>query len=178
MKTIKQSFLFFIFLTIILGGIYPLTVTMVTKVLFPEKVSGGFITYEEKIVGADLIGQEFASEKYFWGRPSAANFNASASSGSNYSLTHPDLQKAILKRKEGMLDYDLLTASASGLDPDISVESAHLQVARVAKNRGLDAVRLKSLVNNQIIKRQWGFLGEERVNVLKLNLALEKLSHE
>lgn len=166
------------FLTVLLGGMYPLIVTGFTSVLFAEKSSGGFITYKDHLVGAHLISQEFTGDKFFKGRPSAAHFNGSASSGSNYSLTHPDLAKLLSERKSQGLDYDLLSASGSGLDPEISVKAAKLQISRVAQARNIDTAKLNLLLNNHITKRQWGFLGEERVNVLELNLALEKMAND
>jgi K+-transporting ATPase ATPase C chain len=178
MKTIKHSLIFFILSTVLVCGVYPVLVTGVSNLLFSEKSNGGIITYKDQEIGAQLIAQEFTQDKYFWSRPSAAGFNASASSGSNYALTHQDLQKLILERKAKGLDYDLLTASASGLDPHISVKAAQYQIERVAHARSLDAMELNRIVQANIEKRQWGFLGEERVNVLELNLALEKLAHE
>ena len=178
MKTIKQALLFFCTLTILLGVIYPALVFGISQTFFTEKARGGIITHKDQKVGAHLIAQEFSSEKFFWGRPSAAGYNASASSGSNYALTNKDFQKTMSDRKAQGLDYDLLTASASGLDPHITPAAAYLQVERVAKFRGMDSNVVAILVKKNIEGRQLGFLGEERVNVLRLNLDLETIGHE
>lgn len=178
MKTIKQGLLFFFMLTVIVGGVYPAIVYGISQTFFGEKARGGIVVYKDHNVGANLIAQEFSSDKYFWGRPSAAGYNATASSGSNYALTNSDHQKAVAERKSHGLDYDLLTTSGSGLDPHITPAAAMLQVERVAHARGLNPEVLTQLVNKNIEGRQLGFLGEERVNVLRLNLELETLVHE
>ncbi len=178
MKTLKQSILFFSFMTLILGVAYPALVMGISKVFFTHQSQGGMLTLKEQTIGSELIAQEFISEKFFWGRPSAASYNANASSGSNYALTNSDYQKAVTERKMKGLDFDLLTTSGSGLDPHITPKAAHLQVARVAAARNMHPDKLTMMVNQAIEERQLGFLGEERVNVLKLNLNLERLAHE
>ena len=178
MKTLIRAIGFFFILTIIVGGIYPAMIYGVSQVLFKQQANGGMITHKEQLVGAELIGQEFTSDKYFWSRPSAAGYNATASTGSNYALTNADHQKAVKERQAKGLDYDLLTTSASGLDPHISPKAAHLQIARVAQAQNISPEELIKLVDSQVEERQWGFLGEQRVNVLKLNLELQKRSHE
>ena len=178
MKTIKQSLLMFTVLTILLCGVYPAVVMGVSKFFFSEQSKGGLITHKGNLIGAELIAQEFLSDKYFWGRPSAAGYNASASSGSNYALINSDHQKAVNDRKAKGMDYDLLTTSGSGLDPHITPKAALLQVERIAKVRNMNPDDVTKLVQKSIEERQLGFLGEERVNVLKLNIALENLSHE
>ncbi|MBC7428322.1 MAG: potassium-transporting ATPase subunit KdpC [Bacteriovorax sp.] len=178
MKTIRQSLMIFIVLTVAVCGVYPMAVMGISKLLFPYQMQGEMISFKGHLVGSELIAQEFTSDKYFWSRPSAASYNASASSGSNYSLTNNDFQKFVLDRKSKGLDFDLLTASGSGLDPHISPKAAFLQVNRVAMARGLTPEAVTALVAANIEQRQLGFLGEERVNVLKLNLALESAVHE
>jgi K+-transporting ATPase ATPase C chain len=178
MKTIKQGLLIFFMLTVIVGGAYPAFIYGVSQIFFAEKARGGIINYKDQKVGARLIAQEFTNDKFFWGRPSAAGYNASASGASNYALTNKDHQAAVKERKDKGLDYDLLTTSGSGLDPHISPNAAYLQVERVAKSRGLNPEVVTKLVKENIEGRQLGFLGEERVNVLRLNLSLETLVHE
>lgn len=178
MKLIKQSLIFFALSTILLGGVYPAVVMGISKVFFADKSSGGIITVDGRPRGADLIAQEFSDEKFFWGRPSAAGFNASLSSGSNYAVINKDQQEALSKRKSQGLDYDLLTTSGSGLDPHITPKAAYLQVARIAKARGIDEDALNQMVKETIEERQFGFLGEERVNVLRLNMKLERIVDE
>lgn len=178
MKLFKQALVCFAFFTVILGGIYPALVMGVSQTFFKEKSNGGLLLSGEQKVGAALIAQEFTQDKYFWVRPSAAGYNASSSSGSNLALINVDHQKAVADRKAKGLDYDLLTTSASGLDPHISPKAAYLQVTRVAKARAMDEVALNQMVKDSIEERQFGFLGEERVNVLLLNMKLEKIINE
>ncbi|MBN8581915.1 MAG: potassium-transporting ATPase subunit KdpC [Anaerolineae bacterium] len=171
------------FLTLITGVIYPLTVTGLAQVLFPHQADGSLIVIDGKTYGSELIGQQFDNPKYFWGRPSAAGYNAAASSGSNYGPMNPSLEEAVQARIDALqaadpnntlpIPVDLVTASGSGLDPHISVPAALYQVARVATARGLSEAEVTSLVEKYTEARQFGFLGEPRVNVLKLNLALD-----
>ena len=146
MKLIKQSVLFFLVLTIVVGGVYPAIVFGISQAFFSDKARGGIVTYKDQKVGAHLIAQEFTAENHFWGRPSAAGYNATASSGSNYALTNADYKKALDERKAKGLDFDLLTTSGSGLDPDITPAAAYLQVERVAKARGLTPQVVTQLV--------------------------------
>lgn len=175
MKVIKQSIISFFILTVILGVLYPALVMGIAQTVFKAKANGGFISQGQQKVGAILIAQEFVQDKFFWARPSAAGHNGLFSSGSNLALVNADFQKAVADRKNQGLDFDLLTTSASGLDPHISPKAAYLQVARVAKARGLSEDALNQLVQRSIEQRQFGLLGEERVNVLLLNVKLENI---
>lgn len=188
-KLLKPALLSLLLLTLITGGVYPALVTGLAQLLFPRQANGSLIVRDGQAVGSELIGQPFADPAYFWGRPSATGpfpYNAAASSGSNLGPTNPALLEAVKGRIEALrqvdpanptpIPADLVTASASGLDPHISPAAAFYQVARVAKARGLAAEQVKSLVAEYSEGRQWGFLGEPRVNVLKLNLALDARS--
>jgi K+-transporting ATPase ATPase C chain len=168
----------FTFLTILLCGVYPAIVMGISQTFFKFQSQGEILSHKGLPVGSELIAQEFTDNKYFWARPSAAGYNASASSGSNYALINSDFQKAMSERKSKGMDFDLLTTSGSGLDPHISPKAALLQVNRVAAARSLNADQLIKLISLNTEQRQLGFLGEERVNVLKLNLELENLVHE
>jgi K+-transporting ATPase ATPase C chain len=172
-------------LTIITGVIYPLTVTGIAQLIFPHQANGSIIIVDGKAVGSELIGQQFDDPKYFWGRPSAASYNAAASSGSNYGPMNPALEEVVQARIDSLkatdpdntlpIPVDLVTASGSGLDPHVSIAAALYQVNRVASARGLSEAEVKSLVEKYTEGRQFGFLGEPRVNVLRLNLALDGL---
>lgn len=188
MKDIKPAILLFFIFTIICGGIYPAIVTSCAHILFPKQAAGSFITDKSgKELGSTLIGQPFSDPKYFWPRPSASgdfSNNPMASGGSNSGPTNPDYLKTVGDRVKalrnsgvtGQVPADLVQASASGLDPHISPESALLQVPRVAKTRGVSEEMLKKAVSLATEGRQLGFLGEPRVNVLALNLELARLS--
>jgi K+-transporting ATPase ATPase C chain len=174
--------------TIVLTGlVYPLVVTGLARVLFPDQANGSLVTNEAgEVVGSSLIGQPFSRNEYFWPRPSAAGagYDATSSGGSNLGATSRKLHERVRDeldrlRKEnpdavGPVPGDLLTASASGLDPHITPEAAHWQTPRVAKSRGVAPDRVRQVVERLIEERELGFLGEARVNVLKLNLALDK----
>jgi K+-transporting ATPase ATPase C chain len=183
---LRPAFTIFAFLTIITGVIYPLLVTGIAQIAFPHQANGSLvITKDGKAVGSELIGQQFDDPKYFWGRPSVAGYNAAASSGSNYGPLNPALLDMVQARIDALkaadpdntlpIPVDLVTASGSGLDPHISVASALYQVDRVATARGLDEAQVQALVDKYTEGRQFGFLGEPRVNVLRLNLALDEL---
>ena len=172
--------------TVITGLAYPALVTGIAQVFFRHQANGSPIVKDGKVVGSSLIGQPFDDPKYFWSRPSATSpfpYNAAASSGSNQGPTNPDLIKAVQGRVDALravdpgntspVPVDLVTASASGLDPHISPAAALYQVRRVAKARGLDETGVRRLVEQHTEGRQLGFLGEPRVNVLALNLALD-----
>jgi potassium-transporting ATPase KdpC subunit len=173
-------------LTLITGLVYPLVVTGVAQVLFPRQANGSLILMDGKPVGSSLIGQPFEAPKYFWGRPSATSpfpYNAAASSGSNLGPTSEALMKVVKGRIDALksadpdnplpLPVDLVTASGSGLDPHISPASAAYQVRRVARARGMEEAMVRQLVTQHTEGRQLGVLGEPRVNVLALNLALD-----
>lgn len=176
-----------IFLTILLGVIYPLAITGICQVVFPHQANGSLITQGDKVIGSELIGQNFSKPEYFQPRPSAAGndgYDATASAASNYGPTNQkliDRVKASVEkfRKEnpdyhGPIPADLLTMSGSGLDPDLSPDSAHVQVARVARARGISPDQVDQLVAQFTRQPDLGVLGEPRVNVLKLNLALDQ----
>ena len=180
---LRPAFFILLIFTVITGIIYPLAVTGIAQAVFPHQANGSLIVVNGKTYGSELIGQQFSDPKYFWGRPSAAGYNAAASSGSNYGPMNPDLLKAVQARVDALkaadptntlpIPVDLVTSSASGLDPNISVAAALYQVYRVAQARGLSDDAVKSLVAKYTEGRQFGILGEERVNVLLLNLALD-----
>jgi len=183
---LRPAFFMLLIFTVITGVIYPLAVTGIAQVLFPHQANGSLIvTKNGKTVGSELIGQQFNDPKYFWGRPSAAGYNAAASSGSNYGPMNTALIDSVQARINALkavdsnntlpIPVDLVTASGSGLDPHISVAAALYQVHRVAVARGLSEADVQSLVDQYTEGRQFGIFGEPRVNVLKLNLALDGL---
>lgn len=190
MKTlIRPALLLLLVLTIITGIIYPLLVTGIAQIVFPERANGSLIVKDGKIIGSELIGQSFDNPKYFWGRLSATGpfpYNAASSSGSNYGPANPALFSAVQSRIDALravdsgdvlpIPVDLVTYSASGLDPHISPAAAYYQVARIARVRGLEASHIRTLIEKHTEERELGFLGEPRVNVLKLNLALDELT--
>ena len=176
----------FLAFTLVTGFAYPLVVTGVAQVVFPHRADGSLVERRGQIVGSRLIGQAFASNRYFYPRPSAAGdgYDAMASSASNLGPTNPALLRAVrqrvreYRRENGLapgqvVPVDAVTASASGLDPDISVANARLQAARVARARGLPVAEVQSLISRHTSGRSLGFLGEPVVNVLELNLALD-----
>lgn len=185
-KLLRQSFVLLVLMTAITGVLYPLAATGLAQLIFPRQANGSLIMKDGKPVGSVLIGQSFTDPKYFWGRPSATSphaYNASDSSGSNLGPTNPALTGAVKQRIAALraadpgnnapVPVDLVTASGSGLDPQISPAAAQYQLARVAKARGLSATQVQALVNEYTSGRQFGVLGEPRVNVLQLNLALD-----
>ena len=189
MKTlIRPAVTLFILLSIVTGLIYPLLVTGIGQALFPKQAAGSLIERDGKRVGSRLIGQNFTGPKYFWGRPSATApqpYNAAASGGSNLGPLNPALKEAVESRVQALREadpgntqpvpVDLVTASASGLDPHISPAAAEYQVTRVARARGLAPETVRNLMAMRTENRQWGIFGEPRVNVLELNLALDPL---
>lgn len=191
MKTLLRPALsLFVLLSAITGLAYPLAVTGIAGAVFPEQAAGSLILQDGKPVGSSLIGQNFSDPKHFWGRPSATApqpYNAAASSGSNQGPLNPALVDAVKVRVEALraadpgntapIPADLVSASASGLDPHISPAAALWQAGRVAKARGLPEAQITALVDAHTEGRQWGLLGEARVNVLKLNLALDALKN-
>ena len=183
---IRPAIVSLILLSAVTGIAYPAIVTAIAQVVFPHQANGRLIVKDGKVVGSELIGQPFDDPKYFWGRPSATSpfgYNAASSSGSNQSPTNPDLIKAVQARVDALraadpantapVPVDLVTASGSGLDPHISPAAALYQVQRVAKVRKMDAAAVRQLVEENIEGRWLGVLGERRVNVLALNLALD-----
>ena len=178
MKTILQSLRIYIILTLLTGILYPLAMTGVVQSLFPRQANGSRIVENGKLVGSDLLVQKFESPRYFWPRPSSADYATVPSGASNKGPTSADLKKSIDERRGKVgkdAPVDLLTASGSGLDPHISPEAARLQLARVAAARNMSIQKVTTLVDQAIEPPQLGFLGEPRVNVLKLNLALDQL---
>jgi K+-transporting ATPase ATPase C chain len=178
MKTTLQSIRIFVVLTLLTGIIYPLTMTGVAQLLFSKQANGSRVVENGNLIGSELLVQKFESPRYFWPRPSAADYATVASGASNKGPTSADLKKAIDERRATFgtnAPVDLLTASGSGLDPHISPEAARSQVARVAAARKVSIQKLSELVDQTIEPPQFGFLGEPRVNVLRLNRALDQL---
>ena len=178
MKVIFQSIRIYLVITLLTGVIYPLTMTGVAQLLFPKQANGSRIIENGKLVGSELIAQKFESPKYFWPRPSAADYATVASGASNKGPTSADLKKSIEERREKFgadTPVDLLTASGSGLDPHISPEAARLQIPRVAAARNMSIQKISELVDQTIDQPQLGFLGEPRINVLLVNRALDQL---
>lgn len=185
-KELRPAVISFLLLTLLTGIAYPLLVTGISQATMSDKANGSLIVKDGKPVGSALIGQSFSDPKYFWGRPSATGpvpNNAGASSGSNLGPTNPALMDAVKARVQALHDadpgnkqavpVDLVTASASGLDPHISPAAAEYQLARVARIRNLTTDAVNKLVAEHTVGRQFGILGEPRVNVLELNLALD-----
>lgn len=197
LREIRPALVFLIGLVAVTGLLYPLAMTGVAQVLFPYQAEGCLIEQDGKVIGSALIGQQFTEAKYFHGRPSAttgpdpqdsskttaAPYNASNSMGSNLGPTSKALAERLASGVEALkkenssaaVPVDLVTTSGSGLDPHISPEAALFQVPRVAKARGLPEARLHSLIEGMVETRSFGFLGEPRVNVLQLNLAMDKM---
>ncbi len=174
-------------LSVVTGVAYPAIVTAIAQIAFPRQANGSLIVKDGKVVGSELIGQPFDDPKYFWGRPSATTpfgYNAGSSSGSNQSPTNPELIKAVQARVDALraadpgntapVPVDLVTASGSGLDPHITPAGALYQAPRVAKARKMDVVAVRQLVEQHTQGRLFGVFGESRVNVLELNLALDR----
>jgi potassium-transporting ATPase KdpC subunit len=185
----RQAVVLLIALSVLLGIVYPLFITGIGRAFFHGKAEGSLIVQDGRVAGSELIGQPFTAPGYFWSRPSVTSpfpYNAAASTGSNLGPTNPALLQAIADRIAALraadpgndvpVPIDLVTASASGLDPDISPAAAEYQVARVARARGISVDTVRGLVAKYTRGRQLGFLGEPRVNVLKLNLALDALA--
>jgi potassium-transporting ATPase KdpC subunit len=191
LKQLKPALILFVLLTFVTGIFYPLTVTLISQAFFPYQANGSLIEKNGSLLGSDLIGQDFSSPQYFWGRPSATSgspYNAfdkqalTGSSGSNLGPLSKLLVENVQKRVDILhkadpnntlpIPVDLVTSAASGLDPDISLASANYQAARIARTRGISESQVHSLIDRYTEPRIFGFLGEPRVNVLKLNLAL------
>jgi K+-transporting ATPase ATPase C chain len=198
LREIRPAIVVLVALTVITGLVYPLAMTGIAQIVFPNQAQGSLIERDGHVVGSALIGQDFISDKYFHGRPSAttkadpndatktvpAPYNAANSGGSNLGPSNKalidrvqaDLDKLKKENPSAPVPADLVTTSASGLDPDISVDAAYFQVPRVAKARNLAENRVRQLVSDHVEDRSLGLLGEPRVNVLLLNLALDRLS--
>lgn len=188
LNELRPALIVFALLTVVTGVIYPGIITLVGQIFFNEQATGSLIERDGEFVGSRLLGQPFSSAHYFWGRPSATGpqpYNAAVSSGSNQGPINPALKSAVRDRIAALrqvdpsstqpVPIDLVTASGSGLDPHISVAAAEFQVGRVARARGLEEARVRALVQNASSSRTFGLLGEPRVNVLELNLALDAL---
>ncbi len=186
LSQIRPALMILALMTLVTGVAYPLLVTGIAQAIFPSQAQGSLVVKDGKVIGSTLIGQPFDDPKYFWGRPSATSpfaDNAGSSSGSNLSPTNPDLVKAVQGRVDALraadpgntapVPVDLVTASGSGLDPHISPAAALYQAERVARARKLQPEAVRQLVDRNIEGRFLGFLGEPRVNVLALNLALD-----
>ncbi|PFH08168.1 K+-transporting ATPase ATPase C chain [Collimonas sp. PA-H2] len=184
---LRPALVLFVGLTVLCGVIYPLAVTGIGKAVFPDQAAGSLIMHDGKLIGSRLIGQEFSAPNYFWGRLSATSpmpYNAQSSGGSNFGPSNPALIDAVKGRVDALkaadpsntlpIPVDLVTASASGLDPEISLAAAYYQADRVARERKLDVDTVRSLIASLQMQRSLGFLGEPRVNVMALNLALDR----
>lgn len=186
MKELWRSFIVLIFLTVLTGLIYPFMITGVGQLAFPHKANGSLILEKGTLLGSELIGQNFTNPRYFWGRPSATvpAYNPLLSQASNLGPMNPELIKDIKERitllqsanpgQKAAIPIDLVTTSASGLDPDISVLSAEYQAPRVARARHMSLNTVNQIIKENVISPQFGFMGQTRVNVLKLNLALDQ----
>ena len=188
LRELRPALLIFLVLTIVTGLLYPGIVTVIGRLLFADQASGSVIERDGQAIGSALVGQRFSSPQYFWSRPSATApqaYNGAASSGSNLGPLNPALESAVRDRiaalraadpgNDGLVPIDLVTASGSGLDPHISPAAAEYQVTRVARVRNLSTARVRAEVQKATEGRTLGILGEPRVNVLKLNLALDAL---
>jgi potassium-transporting ATPase KdpC subunit len=189
MKEFTRAILIFITMTVLLGIIYPFAITGISQFFFPLKANGSIIVSNDKLVGSSLVGQNFTDPKYFQGRPSALEkpYDASNSGGTNFGPSNAKFLGEVSKRiekvqKENILNpaapmpADLVLASASGLDPHLSVEAAMLQVPRIAKTRGLQDSEVRDLITRHVENPLFGFLGSTRINVLRLNMSIDELS--
>ena len=188
-RELKSACLLLLLLTLLTGAVYPLLLTLIAQSVFPEQANGSLLhNAQGDVIGSQLIGQHFNAAQYFWGRPSATSpygYNAAASSGSNLGPSNPALVQAFASRIQALkavdpdnplpIPVDLVTASGSGLDPHISLAAAQYQLQRVAKARQLSTNQVQAVIDAYREDRQWAVLGEPRVNVLTLNLALDRM---
>jgi len=187
-RTLKQALILCVVFTALTGVAYPLMITGIAQVVFPHQANGSVITIDNNLIGSEVIGQEFSAPEYFWGRPSATSgtpYNAAMSGGSNYATTNPALLQQVNRRIQELreadpenqqsIPVDLVTASASGLDPHISPAAAYFQAPRVARTRGISLDTVNLLIAEYTSPPWLGLFGENRVNVLKLNMALDSL---
>lgn len=183
MNEVKKGLRLTLIFAIILGVIYPLVMTGISNLLFPKQAKGSLVYNKNILIGSSLIGESFTDDKWFQGRPSAVNYDASKSGGTNAAMSNPEFKKALEKNLQDFLaknptvkkqdvPADIITASASGLDPEISVESARLQAGRVAKANGMSVDDVNKLIDSTKSGKFLGLFGQERVNVLTLNLKL------
>jgi K+-transporting ATPase ATPase C chain len=188
MKLIRPAVSLLALMTLLLGMVYPLVIVGAARAAFPHQAAGSLIYRDGKLIGSKLIGQSFSDPKYFWGRPSATTpqpYNGLASTASNLGPLNPALLEAVKVNAKALHDadpdnqqpipVDLVTASASGLDPEVSPAAAEYQAARVARTRRLELAQVEALIKTHERERLWGFIGERRINVLELNLALDRL---
>jgi K+-transporting ATPase ATPase C chain len=188
MRLIRPAASLLALMTLFLGIVYPFAITGVAKLAFPHQAAGSLIYRDGKLIGSTLIGQNFSDPQYFWGRPSATipqPYNGLASNGSNLGPLNPALLDAVKANAKALHDadpdnhrpipVDLVTASASGLDPDVSPAAVEYQAARVARARHLELTQVEGLIKAHVRERLFGFIGERRINVLELNLALDRL---
>ena len=188
MRLIRPAVSLLALMTLLVGIVYPLVIAGAAKAAFPHQAGGSLIYQDGKLIGSALIGQGFSDPKYFWGRPSATTpqpYNGLASSPSNLGPLNPALIDAVKANAKALHDadpdnqqpipVDLVTASASGLDPEVSPAAAEYQAARVARARHLELTQVEALIKSHQHERLWGFIGERRINVLELNLALDRL---
>lgn len=183
---VKLALIYFSIYTIVLGLVYPLLTTLVGGALFPSQANGSLLSLEGRVLGSSLVGQQFTSERYFWGRPSATSptpYNGESSCGSNLAISNPTFTKNLADSadkhnasKTEPAPIELVSASGSGLDPDISVAAAIFQLKRVARARGVSENTLRAIVQSKTAERTLGILGEPRVNLLALNIALDQLN--
>jgi potassium-transporting ATPase KdpC subunit len=187
-QLIRPAVCLLVLMTLLLGIVYPFAITGVAKLAFPHQAAGSLIYQDGKLLGSTLIGQSFSDPKYFWGRPSATTpqpYNGLASTASNLGPLNPALIDAVKANAKALQDADpdnrgpipveLVTASASGLDPDVSPAAVEYQAARVARARHLELARVEALIKVHVQERLFGIVGERRINVLELNLALDRL---
>ena len=187
LKELRTALVAFLALTVVTGVLYPAVVTLLGRVAFASQISGSILERDGRVVGSRLLGQPFSAPGYFWSRPSATGpmpYNGAASSGSNLGPSNPTLAAGVTARIEALraadpgnsrpVPVDLVTASGSGLDPHISIAGAEYQIERVARARGLDPAAVAGLVRDHTEERTFGVLGEPRINVLELNLALDR----